>query len=513
MSLLTERERAFLRAVSRLAYCNPFLPERIDCEREVLGPDFRDGESIWSLQVEAPETPAANPVEITRRVEAMVGRLRESLAGGTRARGDDLALYEDAALYVLFYRYYDTFLSVITEPNEKRSSDRFDFYTHFLRDWKDFLQVPGVACPRRDKAAHFFALFYQISRGFHHIFRYIVGGSLTAARLRAAVWQSIFTHDMRRHSETLYERMDDATTLITGPTGTGKELVARAIGLSHYFPFNSKTKTFAADVADLFHALNLSALSPTLIESELFGHKRGAFTGALKDRQGWLEVCQPGGTVFLDEIGDLETSIQVKLLRVLETRTFQPVGDTVDRHFHGKIVAATNRDLAEAMRRGDFREDFYYRMCSDVIVTPSLHEQLRESPAVLLEFLRYIARKVSEADADALAEEAEDWIVENLGRGYDWPGNIRELEQCVRSLLIRKEYRPVRTHALSARDEFMTAVGKGALTADELLSKYCTLVYSQTGSYQETARRLRLDRRTVKARIDKELLVDLSAGA
>jgi transcriptional regulator with GAF, ATPase, and Fis domain len=311
---------------------------------------------------------------------------------------------------------------------------------------------------------------------------------------------------MRRYTDALYDRMGDTTTLITGPTGTGKELVARAIGLSGYIPFSAKDKTFKKTFTKLYHPLNLSAFSPTLIESELFGHVKGAFTGAVIDRMGWLQLCQPGGTVFLDEIGELEPAIQVKLLRVLQTRTFQRVGDTIDFHFHGKIVAATNRDLGEAMREGRLREDFYYRMCSDVIVTPSLHEQIRESPAALLEFLRFIARNIVETDAEALAREVESWIVDNLGRDYEWPGNIRELEQCVRSILIRREYQPTRPRALPAHDEFVKAVGNGSLTADELLSRYCTLVYSQTGSYQEAARRLKLDRRTVKARVDPALL-------
>ncbi len=162
---------------------------------------------------------------------------------------------------------------------------------------------------------------------------------MSAARLRAAVWQSIFTHDMRRYRRTLYEQIGDFTTLITGPSGTGKELVARAIGLSRYTPFDPKTLTFTEDFTGSFHALNLSALPPTLIESELFGHRRGAFTGALQDRRGWLEVCRPLGTVFLDEVGELDASIQVKLLRVIQTRMFQPLGDTTDRHFHGTSVS------------------------------------------------------------------------------------------------------------------------------------------------------------------------------
>src|SRR5262249_1299779 len=150
-----------------------------------------------------------------------------------------------------------------------------------------------------------FACFFQLRRAFHHIIESIIGSSLAAARLRAAVWQSIFTHDMRRYRRTLYNRLSDFTTLIRGPSGTGKRLVALAIGLARYIPFERKRVTFAEDFAGSFYAINLSAPPATLIESELFGHRRGAFTGALQDRRGWLEVCPSLGTVFLDEIGDL----------------------------------------------------------------------------------------------------------------------------------------------------------------------------------------------------------------
>jgi transcriptional regulator with PAS, ATPase and Fis domain len=276
--------------------------------------------------------------------------------------------------------------------------------------------------------------------------------------------------------------------------------------LSRYVPFDPKTLTFTEDFASSFYALNLSALPSTLIESELFGHRRGAFTGALQDRRGWLEMCPLLGTVFLDEIGDLDASIQVKLLRVLQTRTFQPLGDTTARHFHGKLIAATNRDLSRAMQAGHFREDFYYRLCSDLIMTPSLQEQLRESPEVLRELLVFIARRVVGDEAEALADEVETWIMQHLGQDYPWPGNIRELEQCVRNVLVRREYRPSQTRPLSSHEEVARALINGTWTADELLRRYCTLVYAQTGSYEATARRLQLDRRTVKSKIDPELL-------
>lgn len=512
MPFLTPTERTFLQAVSKLATCNPFLPERIEYRREALGSDFREEDPVFRMPVDRPDTPHVNFLKINERCDTLVTRMREGLTEGATATQQELGLYEVVTLWLLWRRYSDHFQRAVVQSLEgKVGQGGFGFYDEFLRDFRDGLHIPGVLLPTKHEAPHLFAFYFQICRAFHHIFSYIIGGSMAAARLRAAVWQSIFTHDIRRHRDGLYKRMGDVTTLITGPSGTGKELVAQAIGLSCYIPFDPKRLAFAEDFSQSFHALNLSALSPTLIESELFGHRRGAFTGALQDKQGWLEICRPGGAVFLDEIGDLDASIQVKLLRVLQTRGFQAVGDTKERKFQGKIISATNRDLAEAIQKGEFREDFYYRLCSDVIATPPLHEQLRESPAELKELLLFIARRVADADAEALAEEVEVWILENLGIDYQWPGNIRELEQCVRSVLIRKEYRPLKGRALPAREEFLRAVGSGTLTADELLRGYCTCVHSRTGNYQETARRLGLDRRTVKSKIDLQLLHQLGS--
>jgi transcriptional regulator with GAF, ATPase, and Fis domain len=187
--------------------------------------------------------------------------------------------------------------------------------------------------------------------------------------------------------------------------------------------------------------MNLSALAPTLIESELFGHRRGAFTGALADRKGFFAICPALGTVFLDEIGDLDPAIQVKLLRVLQTREFQSLGETKTQKFEGKIVAATHRDLAE-MRAGRFREDLYYRLCSDLITTPTLREQLADAPHDLEELVRFVARRiVGQEEADPVTSEVLHWIQSHLGPDYGWPGNFRELEQCVQHPR-PQEYRP-----------------------------------------------------------------------
>lgn len=509
-SVVSEADRAFLQAVSKLAYCNPFLPERIDHERAALGDEFVNAEPVWSMKVDDPDRPHINLVSISGRLKTVCDSLRALFGSGAVVTERDLELYEVGVLFLLYRRYEESFhAAIVTELEAKPAEKRFEFYAEFLRDWQHYLHPDGSAAPSNPDPAHMFASFFQIRRAFHLIFRYIIGSSMAAARLRAAAWQSIFTHDMRRYRKMLYERMGDITTLITGPSGTGKELVARAIGMSRYIPFDPKRKTFIGNFSNSFHALNLSALPSTLIESELFGHRRGAFTGALEDRRGWLDICEAWGSVFLDEVGDLDASIQVKLLRVLQSRIFQTVGDTKDKQFGGKIIAATNRDLAAALQRGDFRADFYYRLCSDVIVTPSLQEQIRESPQMLREIIVFLSRSLAGDEAEEIADEVETWIGGHLGEDYAWPGNIRELEQCVRSVLIREEYRPPVAKSPSALEEFTGFLSKGTLTAEEMLSRYCTMVYSQTGSYEETARRLRLDRRTVKQKIDLKFLAQL----
>jgi transcriptional regulator with AAA-type ATPase domain len=507
MAFLTAADRGLAEAISRLAYGNPLLPERIESERQALGDDFAPGGTLWHA-TGRPE-PLPNLRALLQRTEALVERMAARLGQGERPAAPDLQLYEDVVIYLLFSRYEDDFYRLI---DARVATAPAGFYRKFRQDVERLLQVPRATLVADRDVPHLFAAFFQIRRAFHYIFRNIVGNSGPIVRLRATVWQSIFTRDMRRYRRALYQRMGDVATLISGPSGTGKELVAQAIALSRYIPFDPDRGTFAEDFAGSFYALNPSALSPTLIESELFGHRRGAFTGAVQDRAGWLEVCPPLGTVFLDEIGELDPALQVKLLRVLQTRTFQRLGDTRNRRFSGKLIAATNRELSREMAAGRFRQDFYYRLCSDLIVTPSLEAQLREAPAERAALVRFIAGRIAgEEEAEALAAETERWIDIHLGAGYRWPGNFRELEQCVRNVMIRGEYRPPAAGSPSARQRVADEVLAGALSAEELLRRYCTLVYAETGSYLETGRRLGLDRRTVREKIDTDLLAALSS--
>jgi transcriptional regulator with AAA-type ATPase domain len=501
--IFTVAERKFLEAVSEVAYANPFLPELPEREREALGRDYVPQPEFWSLEVDDPDKRRANTWRILPKLDGLIDSVPLRVRRGARPTDRELSLYEDGALYSIYHRFHDQLFELAI----KSSHTRTPFYREFLLAWGERMQRPEFTLPSNHQPQHIWACFFQIARAFHYVFTYIIGASQPAAHLRAAVWQSVFTHDIRRYRRSFYNRMGEFATLITGPSGTGKELVARAIALSRYIPFDDRALRFGEDLGGHFHPIHIGALTATLVESELFGHKRGAFTGAMTDRRGLLEACPPLGAVFLDEIGELDSELQMKMLRVIETRLFIPVGDTTSRRFDGKLIAATNRRLPEMIARGSFREDLYYRLCSDLIETPSLSEQIRSSPGVLKDLVRFMAQRNAGEEAAGLAEESLDWIERNLGSEYEWPGNYRELEQCVRNLMIRREYRPARARA-AAEGIFGPAL-RGAVTADELLRTYCTLVYSQTQSYEATARRIALDRRTVKAKIDPALLARL----
>ena len=232
-------------------------------------------------------------------------------------------LYQDLISYVLYYRHVAK-LSVDDDLLATRKSLNAvtKAWKNYLHDFHYYLELPDHQLPLFEQPDHLFACLFQVRRAFRYVFDHILGDSRPAAEVRAMVWQSVFTHDMRRYRRVLFDRMRDLTTLITGPSGTGKELVARAIGLSQYIPFDAEKGKFVNTLQHAFLPVNLSAFSPTLIESELFGHVKGSFTGAVADRRGWLENCPTHGAVFLDEIGELDPLLQVKLLRVVQNRCY-----------------------------------------------------------------------------------------------------------------------------------------------------------------------------------------------
>lgn len=527
MPLFAPADRSLAETLFAINEANPFVPERLELERRFLGPVFVDVGSARSRVPDVQESQGVSPnsARLLEGAEGLLGRARGRLdeLGSRRVATDELELYENAAFFTLYYRWQERLTELARAeaarpaPTAERAEDGkgqglgVPWYPRFREQALAALRPGGRRLALDLEPALLLSFFFQIARAFHQIYSNIIGRSDAAVRLRAAVWQSIFTHDIRRYQRSVYRHMRDLATLVTGPSGTGKELVARAVGLSGFLPFDEERKSFAAAASERFLPLNLTALSPTLIESELFGHKRGAFTGALGDRRGWFEACPAHGAVFLDEIGEISQEIQLKLLRVLQTRAFQRLGETAPRTFRGKLVSATNRDLEDAMARGTFREDLYYRICSDRIVTPSLAEQIDGSMDELRVLALFVATGLLGEEAVDLADEVVERVETSLGRDYPWPGNFRELEQCVRNVLVRREYRPRVAgpeggHGDDARAELALAFERGEKSADEILRGYCTLVYADRGSFDGAARVLGLDRRTVKAKVDPEIL-------
>jgi two-component system response regulator HydG len=227
-------------------------------------------------------------------------------------------------------------------------------------------------------------------------------------------------HDMvgesprMREVYQLIERVapTESTVLIRGESGTGKELAARAVHR------NSPRRERA------FVAINCAALTETLLESELFGHERGAFTGAIAQKRGQLEMAN-GGTIFLDEMGELSPALQAKLLRVLQERDFMRVGGTRCMPLDIRVIAATNKDLQKATQEGTFRQDLYYRLNVVSLTMPPLREHKEDIPQLANYFAAKFAEKCNRR-IQGISPEAQPVLLE-----YDWPGNIRELENAI----------------------------------------------------------------------------------
>ncbi len=272
----------------------------------------------------------------------------------------------------------------------------------------------------------------------------------------------------------------DATVLLEGPSGTGKELVARAI---HSLSPRAKGP---------FVAVELAAISPTLLETELFGHEKGAFTGAVARREGRFEAANHG-TIFLDEISEIPLEIQVKLLRVLQEREFQRMGsnDTVKTDI--RIVAATNRDLAAYVRAGKFREDLYYRLNVIDLYLPALKDRAGDIPLLVNRFLKEFGGKSVSSSAMKLLE------------AYPWPGNVRELRNAVEKMCVLSPTGEIDEEDVP--DEMKRGGARSLSTSGTLeeteKAKILAVLDEVGGNRTKAAERLGISRRTIYRKLEE----------
>ena len=484
---LEAEDRALFSQVARIVFTNPFSDERAQLDAEIAG---------------GTEGKASSRDHMTRGVERVSARLaRLEEAGGARLhlyRAEDRDNLAYTFLFDTYHRFRDAFDELIAE--QLRSGDE-SVSVPFATEALGVLERRGFSS---EEALRDFGLFYQLRRAFYFIDRALVGESRSMKELRLSLWNNIFTSDIRWYNIYLWNRMEDFSTLLLGETGTGKGSAAGAIGKSGFIPFDAKRNCFAESFTRTFVSLNLSQFPEALIESELFGHRKGAFTGAVEDHHGVFSACSPHGSIFLDEIGDVAVPVQIKLLQVLQDRIFSPVGSHEKKRFRGRVIAATNRSIEELRGEGLFRDDFFYRLCSDLIIVPPLRQRIAEEPGELEGLVKHVLRRMLGEEAPALLDLVMETISKRLGKGYPWPGNVRELEQCVRRILLKRSYEGDR-EALSTdlRGDLFHGIDTEALDASLLLQGYCTLLYERHGSYEKVSRLTNLDRRTVKKYVGK----------
>jgi transcriptional regulator with PAS, ATPase and Fis domain len=283
----------------------------------------------------------------------------------------------------------------------------------------------------------------------------------------------------------------DATVLVTGRTGTGKELVARAIHVN------------SPRAARPFVDINCAALPEQLVESELFGHQKGAYTGAIDSKKGLFEAAS-GGTLFLDEVQALKPELQAKLLRALQERVVRRVGGRENIPVDVRIVAATNQDIVEAVRAGEFREDLYYRLNVVNVHLPDLRDRREDIPLLIDHFLRRYAERTNQ-DPRHFSNEAMRLLL-----GSDWPGNVRELENAIEHSLAMGTGTgltigdlPPQIGGTGAKVYSDVRVGE-APTLEEVERRYilCALENAQ-GNHVRAAEVLGIDRRTIYRKLDK----------
>jgi len=271
----------------------------------------------------------------------------------------------------------------------------------------------------------------------------------------------------------------NATVLIAGESGTGKELIAQAIHSQSY----RKDKPFIA--------ISCAALPESLLESELFGHEKGAFTGAHAQRRGKFEIANRG-TLFLDEIGEMSANIQVHLLRVLEEKEFTRVGGNELIKVDVRVISATNKDIKQAVANGQFREDLYYRLNVVAIELPPLRERKEDIPLLAQHFLKKFAVE-NQKEITAFSPEATDFLLK-----YEWPGNVRELENALERAVILAQNSCIEAADLRQENLLLAHLAPPEESLREVEKNHILNTLNETGgNYSEAARILGISRATL----------------
>jgi DNA-binding NtrC family response regulator len=521
--LILPARLALLEPISRFHSTNPFEPAWEDLQKAALrdhydpagaAPPSRGGALSENLE------------RLTERLAPVLAVTAHNLSNGMVGNPEELALYQAAAVYGLWEQY---------GPELQRLIDGDDvevpFYDAFVDSHRFLFGHPGLTVP---EPGHLLALFYQARRAWYFPATKILGRSPSASAARAAIWRANMASDACAYADGLYRRMDEIPVLITGETGTGKELAAECVGWSRYIPFDAGARRFVRRYAEDFHVRNLCEVPGELLESALFGHKRGSFTGATVDTPGCFALPKAYGSLFLDEAGEIPEHVQVKLLRPFQNREYVPLGETRPRKLLGRLIFATHRDLEERCREGKFRPDLYERMNGVHVHMPSLRRMLAEAPEEMEHYVRaFVSGKLD--GPDHVRRWTERVVSSIRATRFDspWSRNLRELKNYTERYLLTDGRMstpevgvPASPPAAASRPEATSPrpagdpgapestclpssgilgprAKAGEVSFDELNRAYVTRVHVLTDQNKaETARRVGLDWRTVGRWID-----------
>lgn len=475
---LTTSQHTFLQLLARATFANPFSKERDELDRQLagIGPRTDDNELIKKV------------------LSAVDGFLAESNLGSEPANirffnNDEQHLLNTALLFRCFHRFRDRFDQHIrAQGADLESTIPLKFSTDLTAELTGFL-------PSEDQVDRYIGIFFQLRRAWFYIEKNLTGSSPSIKLLRRQLWDNVFSSNMLWYEKYLCMQMESFSTILLGETGTGKGAVAAILGKSQFIPWERQKAQFARNFAHSFESINLAGINETFVESELFGHRKGSFGGAIDHYTGIFGRSSRFGTVFIDEVAEVNASVQVKILRALHERTFFPVGSREPETFRGRMIAATSTDLIQLMAEGTFREDFYYRLSSDLITLPRLQQRLSEDQNEQSILVRRLLGDIFGIENEDLSTRVQEILKRDIPANYTWPGNNREFEQRIRRILLTGACIPER---LSAAHPNLPNTHAVPQSAQEVMQHYCRQLYHRLGSYELVARAAGLDRRTVK---------------
>ena len=478
----------FMQNAQKAVYANPFSKERELIDQSIVG----EGCTLSGhLLVE----------KMIATLKEWTDRIKNKKVNETLDH-KNYAAFKSTILLACFYEFHHEFdQHFYLEKENRKHLPKFkssEDISGFLRQFTDFKDY---------EVSKYISIFYQMRRAFLLIQSRIIGDSIHSNSIRKQLWDCVFTQNPRIYENFLWENMNDFSILLLGPSGTGKSLAAKTIGESSFVPFDFKQKQFLFNYQESYYSVNLSEIPESLLESTLFGHKKGSFTGAVSDHLGVLRQVPNNGCLFIDEIGDANTSIQLKLLRVLQERTFSAVGETQLHRFSGRILAATNKDIPSSIAKGQMRLDFYYRLSSQKIKFPSLKERIQASENELLFLVKYIITNVLKIDDKNLVDETFRILNCKELEQYEWQGNIRELEQAVRQTIVTGTFNKEnilhdRAHDPKSYHDILDQLVKNPISVEILTQSYIEKLHLKYKNLSKVGRMTGLDWRTIKKYLD-----------